>query len=718
MENFKINREKKTFVFDDGEEIPIPKDKVKQVLRSKAGQQSKQEAVEKWKQFSENVPAGEAGHTFLNNLSENVLGNIGDTAANYAVSGYKALTPGEGQEEMGYVDRILDHFYAMQEGRKEHLAEQSAKSPNSALAGTIGGIGLELGALGRLPAKAALPIMGAGHSETSFLEPSEKIPEVAQEAVIGTLLDKFFGAASKVAGHRQTRRGIQDAIRTTEEANAAELSRVASANAAEEARFASETAAREGELARLPQLQQAENEAFANSSAQKVEIVAQTLGKTPIAAEALGVENFIENVVEGSAHAASKEGGIVKRFLRTIVKTDANGKITGQGIQKAIKAVDDMIIKSTGAVKEMMTEFRNFTLQNLPQKIGNFYAYEKWMPKIQARVGQFIEKDLTRVFKGANDIYVDVQGQLGRNVLTDLNKSIQKSVDEIFLKHSGNFEEALSSGTIRGEIKAAIENNPLYQALMDDIYEYHQIVGKNKQYGEFRAARPNVNPAIQDVKSRIADYPELIADRVGNVIDRYLPDIGLDISTKSGITENAFQKMPTKPNLVPEPPQVNPAQQMQPNLSPVPQMPQPQGVLERLAFGLEGIGETGFGGLAKGIKDNASTGLLAKMAGVPLGKMAAGAAGLVSGLSALTSPSALGRAARTGLEQTARMMDAVNQRASQYPSHAGNGILNDPMERRSLVKEIEDDLNMKLEDKAIIQAKVNRGQPLIPELGR
>ena len=38
MKDFTIDRENKTFVFNDGEVIPIPKDKERQVLRSKAGQ--------------------------------------------------------------------------------------------------------------------------------------------------------------------------------------------------------------------------------------------------------------------------------------------------------------------------------------------------------------------------------------------------------------------------------------------------------------------------------------------------------------------------------------------------------------------------------------------------------------------------------------------------------------------------------------------------------
>lgn len=716
MENYTINREKKTFIFDDGEEIPIPKDKVKQVLRSPAANKSKQEAVEKWKQWNETVPIGETGHTFLNSLSESTFGNPGDTLANYAVSGYKALSPGEGQEEMGYIDRLLDHFYAMQEGRKEHLSAQAEKSPNAALAGQVGGIGLELGALHGVPAAAALPIMGAGHSETSFLEPSEKLPEVGQEALTGFLLDKFFGAASKVAGHRQTRRGIQDAIRTAEEGNAAEIQRAASATEAEASRFANETAAREAEVARIPGLQQAENEAFVNSSSQRVNRVAQTLGKTPIANEAMGVETFISDVIDSSVYAGSKEGNRVIKFLRNLFKGNSEGKISGEAIQKGMRAVDEMIIKEGGDIGNLLSQFRSFVTKELPGKLGNYFAFEKWVPKIQGRLLPAVENDLLNAFKSSNEVYRDVQGQLGRNFLQELNQSIKVEIDNIFKSHASNFETALADGTISSEIQSAIEANPHYQALVDNLLEYQTIVGKNKGYGKFEIQRPNVPAEFQQIKADVINYPNQVADRLTNVAQKYLPDIQLDIGTKSGVTQGSLSKMPTGPQMIPQPPPVNPAQTVLPNLSPVPQIPEPQGVLQRLAYGLEGLSETGIGGLAQGVKDNATTGLLAKVAGVPLGKMAAGAAGIVTGLSALTSPAVAGAVGRSVLEQTARMINAVQQRASQYPSHVGNGVLDNPMERRSLVKEIEDDQNMRIEDKAIIQSKVNRGQPLVPDV--
>lgn len=709
MENYKINREKKTFVFDDGEEVPIPKDKVRQVLRSPAAHKSKQEAIEKWQQWQDTVPLGEAGHTFVNNLSESTYGNPGDTLANYAVSGYKALSQGEGQEGLGYIDRLLDHFYAMQEGRQEHLAGQSEKSPNAALAGQVGGLGLELGTLHGVPAKAALPIMGAGHSETSFLEPTEKLPEVGREVLIGAVLDKFFGTASKVAGHRQNRRVLQDVIRQTEEGNVAEIERAALANAAEEGRFANQTAAREAELGRLPQLQQAENQAFINSSSQNVERVSQTLGKTPIATEAMGVENFIGDTIESSVHAGTKEGKKVSNFLRSIFKGDAKGKISGEGIQKGMRAVDEMIIKEGGQIGEMLNDFKNYVTQELPSKLGNYFAVEKWLPKIEGRLLPAVEKGLVDIFKSGNEVYRDIQAQLGRNFLTELNQSIKGEISNIFKNNAANFETALADGTIASEVRAAIEANPKYQALVDNLLEYQNIVGNNKSYGKFNIQRPVVAPEFQQIKGDILALPGEVSERLTGVVNKYMPDIQLDVSKKSGVTQSSLNRLPKGPNIVPQPPPVPSVNPVQANVAPVPQIPAPQGVLQRLAYGLENLSGSG---IMQGVKDNATTGLLAKMVGVPVAKMAGAAAGVVTGLSALTSPAYAATVGRSALEQTTRMMAAVEQRAAQYPSHRANGILENPQERRSLVKEIEDDENMRLEDKAIIQSKINRGQPL------
>jgi len=75
----------------------------------------------------------------------------------------------------------------------------------------------------------------------------------------------------------------------------------------------------------------------------------------------------------------------------------------------------------------------------------------------------------------------------------------------------------------------------------------------------------------------------------------------------------------------------------------------------------------------------------------------------------LTSPTAAGEAVRASFKQAG--IQAIDMWAQKYPSYH-NGILENPQERRSLTKEVEDDSEIPIEQKAIIQSKINRGKPL------
>ena len=75
----------------------------------------------------------------------------------------------------------------------------------------------------------------------------------------------------------------------------------------------------------------------------------------------------------------------------------------------------------------------------------------------------------------------------------------------------------------------------------------------------------------------------------------------------------------------------------------------------------------------------------------------------------LTSPTAAGQVARQTFQQGG--IEAIASWAQKYPSFH-DGILDNPQDRRSLTKEVEDDFSIPLEQKAIIQSKINRGKPL------
>jgi hypothetical protein len=701
MKDFTIDREKKAFVFNDGEVIPIPKDKEKQVLRSKAGQQSKKEAVEKWQQWQEAVPIGEIGHTALNSASENVFGNLGDTIANYGVSGIKAFQTGEGQEGMGYVDRVLDHFYAMQEGRQEHLAGLQQKNPTAATIGKGAGIGLELGSMLGVPGAVALPAMAAGNSQTSFLEPGEKSKELVKSGIEGLILDKFFGGLSKVAGHRESQRGIRNLITQTEERNAAELARASGATQADKLRFTNQSTAREAELQRLAQVQQTENQAFQQANNASVNRVARTMGKQSVSNEALGVEEFITNAIDTSAHAASSEGNFASKFLRTVFKGDKNGRITGQTLTKGVQALDEAILKSEGTVKQLLTDYKSFLNQSLPDRLASGYVFEKWAPKITNGTAP-LEKKLSDILSKSGKINETLTQRLGKNYVDTFNNAVNQSINDVISMFKGNLHE-IDPAILRQEIAGAISATPEYQKMMQRVDTMFP------QLSPEMAAK--AVPEYGMLRTSLEKYPEILAERIAKNADKYKADIANDFLTKGGVTKSALSKAPVSPTVVPQPPQVQPAQTFQPLTQPVPVMPELQGVYGKLASGLESLRNTGVKETVSNVKNNLPTAMLAKLAGLPVAKAAAAGAAVATGARALTSPSVGGKALRAGLEQGTRAAMVIDQLAQKYPSYH-DGVIEDPQERRSLTKEIENDREMSMEDKAVFQSKVNRGKPL------
>lgn len=709
MENFTINREKKTFVFDDGEEIPIPKDKVREVLRSPYARQIKDKQKEMYQKLHEGsfLPSVSA---FKQSAEESFLGAPGETAANYLISAFKGISPGEGQEQFGYVDRVLDNFYAMQDAKKEYMQDLSQKHPTATKIGTGAGMLGELVALRKVPASVALPIMGAAHSETSFLEPGKKAKEATKDAIIGYTLDKFFGATSKIAGHRQTRRTLQDAIKSTEEANLAEMQRAATATEADAARFAQEQAAREAELARIPGLQQAENQAFAQSSAQRVDRIAKTMGKTPIESAALGVEEFIENNIGRSANAASSEANQASRFLRSVFKPNAEGKITGDMLKKGMNALDEAILKSEGTTRDILMSYRDEVLQAFPYRMANSYVAEKWTPRIIQRIGN-VDYDITHAFRDFPEVSNYVFERVGTKFPSQVAKETKSAVNGVLDSIKGNFVEGIQDASIQQKIEEAIRNSPSYQKMVKEMDSFFakNFLGLPKET-IFRSV-----PNYKALEEFVLQYPQKVADRVTKAAQKYFPDISLDATTKSGIAERSISAMPRMPNIVVEPPPVAPAQTVNPNLQPVPQLPQPQGMYEKLAVGLENLTGKSVKDAVGTVKDNAGVGILAKLMGIPLGKLTLGAGAAATGLKAITSPSVGGQVLREGLSQAARATYSAEERAKKYKSYH-DGILDDPQERRSLTKEIEEDPNIPLSQKAILQSKINRGKPLFDRL--
>jgi hypothetical protein len=677
MPDFKVDRKNKTFVFDDGEVLPIPEKDQREVLRSTAAKKDKQSAKELFKKEKESGGAIGATKSHL----KNAFGNPGNAAMDYITSTYGALSPGEDEKEVGFIDRITDRFYAKQEGYKEHLGELDQEYPTASLIGKGLGMGAELAGVGRLPAAAQLPIIGSGHSDTSFLEPWEKAKELGKDAVTGYALDRFFGALSKQAGARGEHRAARSAIAEAEAANAAEAGR-----------FAEQTAAREANIANMPGMQQAENAAWAESQAGRVDKTAKALGATPIEAGVLGVEEFVENNIGRSAHAATTEGNRVARFLQSVFKGDKAGKMTSENLSKGMKALDQAIVTAEGAEKQLLNEFRDNLLNTLPERATNAFVFEKWGNKLSTESLKGSENVLTNALSQVPE----VSTKLGKDFSKKLNVSINDSVKGVFNKYKGNLLEALESGEIKTEIMEAIQANPYFQKLQLQVssgFPNAQNISKELAY--------DIVPGYKNLENLVNSFPETIFEKTSRLIDKNIVNIQSDFLTKSGNIGRNVSKLAPAPAPLPQPAPVPP-----PNVTPVPQMQAPRNLHERLAAGLENLN---IGQTLKGMRRNAPAGALAGMAGIPVAKAAATGLGLAKGSEILTRPGAIPNAVRATFKQGG--IEAIESWAQRYPSY-NNGVLENPMERRSLTKEIENDQDMPIEVKAMMQSKVNRGKPL------
>lgn len=701
VDNYKINREKETFVYDDGTELPIPRDKLKEVLRSKhAGNLKEKAKSDKTKKFSKGF-LPESLQAVSSKLDDSFPMSLSKDVSDYASSAYGALTPGEGQEEIPYLDRLLENYYASVEGEKEANNELYERNPTASGIGTALGTVGEIATMGATRGAIALPVLGAAHSETSFLEPWKKAKEMGKDAVTGFLFDRFFGAANAIAGHRGARRGVQQAGRAAEEANAIETQRALQATEADALRHSTETATRDAQMLQLPKLQNVENQSFIQGGEQAVQDLVTNL-KKPVNQGILGIDEFISKGINQTSYAGTVEGNRVTTFLKKLFKGDEHGNITGQHIQRAMKAIDERIVREGGVVGNILKSFKGDIAKKWGSSIPNGIVNQKYLPKLTKDVVNKSRDNFMNTANKYSETMEDINSALGDGFLFNIAESLELKLKDIIKKHSGNFTKSLSSGKIEKEALKALTSDPLYIKSIQTL----------KDPGMF--GRDPVE--LKRITDAIETYPFKIVDNIKNFATKNSAAMSADIAKISQPIKSGLKNIPGNHNVLPQPPMVTPRQTIQPNLQPVPQVPDPQGVYQRLAYGLENMGEQGVGGMIQAAKNNATGGAFAAMAGVPVGKMAAaGAAGLAT-LSALTSPSAFAGAVRTALEQSTRMIGAVKERAQQYPSHRANGVLEDPMERRSLVKEIEDDMNMSIEDKAITQSKVNRGQPLVPEV--
>lgn len=482
-------------------------------------------------------------------------------------------------------------------------------------------------------------------------------------------------------------------------------------------------------LKKLPDLQKKAQAEYSANVLKKASEIEKNFPKSSVfSTDELLLNEFIDEGINKTGIGGSREAGQASRILKSIFPDSE--LMGGRELSKRYKALEDAIQRSSPEVQGVLNQFKEHLGTRLPMILEDSIAYNKILPMLRRNV----QGDIASVIGEMN---LGKEGEL----ITKLGESNFKTI----LNHElvpANFTQKLQNGELSRELANKI-------LTVDDFLM--EITPHNKKFMQKQGTLPIL---MQDAERKHAYFVQEFGQKMQNKLAKH--EIKATESAR-----NASQKLsgeikqtygmaePVTPAAAPEArgpipspqapgelPQIPPVQlpppaippqtpplPSKPNLMAMPTNPTPQsfnpmaepvlspgqGFAERSGDFLEknllGGNELGNNPMAKAL------GSIGKLSGLKylFGKAALPVEGAYLGMKGLTSPTAGGAAARLSFKQGG--IQAIQTWAQKYPSYH-DGILESPQDRRSLTKEIEDDSEIPIEQKAVIQSKVNRGKPL------
>ncbi len=483
-------------------------------------------------------------------------------------------------------------------------------------------------------------------------------------------------------------------------------------------------------LEELPELQKKAQQEYSANVIKNAEGISNAFPKdSKIYSSQLGVGDFIDESIQKSGIAGSREANQAQRILKSLFP---EGEIlTGKELSSRYRALEEAIQKATPEVREVLNEFKNHMGERIPTILADNLAYTRIVPTLKKQ----IERE---IFSILDTMTLAESGLASRSFLKSrATSNINRLFGELTPQ---NFMKKMQSGEIRDQILKSVMNpNDFGSGGLSSL----------------KSGRKAINISSEDIQRLGINIPnpsQIKFDEFSNLfmtkLDKSLAKAELkmiatdiDASTKLGAKVKktygtAEPVAPPNAPIAPEPlasplppaelPRIPPPQLPPPvapaNIPPMPgkpvlmgEPPAPMLQAEPMLNPANGMAErTGdflekplFGGGGQGITNNP----LVKLGGLKylLGKAALPIELAYLGMKGLTSPTAAGEVARMTFKQGG--IQAIKNWASKYPSYQ-NGILQSPQDRRSLTKEIEDNFEIPIEQKAVIQSKINRGRPL------
>ena len=434
------------------------------------------------------------------------------------------------------------------------------------------------------------------------------------------------------------------------------LGRVASQRGALR-RFAQESEA-------FPQQTREAREAFRQTQREKLNSASTDL-RRGVAKESLKNEEFLNRTLRVSDIAGSKEAGSVQKFINTI-KSGLSGRLSANDVVRIFDAVEGRIIRATAEELPLLQAYKSHLVDVIP--VGAAHQ------AVKESIGRQV---IERVKIGGD--------KLGKVVDKRISDVVEKMTPE-------EFYASLSNGNLANVVRTEIKEG------YKDFYA-SRYSGKTKGKENY----------LRGVEERAESFVNKQADWINKDINALRSEANDLASYVYKITSSRIRNATGSPN--PIAPTIPPTNRLQLPQQPV--RPQTGGMAERFEQPFRPFEQ-----VTNALSGSANAGFLGKVLGIP-GSLAKAGVGAVTGVGRtvvegagrlLTSPHRLSEMTRDIIARGGIPV-LIESIAATYPSY-DKGILLDPLDRQDAVAELENNPYIPLEQKAILQAKINRGRSL------
>lgn len=490
-------------------------------------------------------------------------------------------------------------------------------------------------------------------------------------------------------------------------------------------RFKREQALYEEDLKKLPDLQKRAQAEYSYNVVRNAEAIQRSFPKnTRINSDDLNISSFIENSIEKSGLAGSREASQARRILTSLFPEGEY--LTGKALSSRYRALEDAIQRSPKEVQSVLSDFKLHIGERLPVILEDSLVH--------SNIVSYLKKNISNDIK---NVISDIGLPKGSILPTELARKANKEVSTLLTKGAStkDFVQKLQNGDFSREMASkllspedfilespvplnALKKNDMFKALYEEGQRRHAFfVNTLANKLDSKLARQEIKAIDQAKKSSRLLKKEMkgtfgLAEEVQKPV---MPEQPTAVSLPQPPTAVAGHSQPLQlPQAVPKP--IMPAMPQKPNLAPMPAKPNVSPIPEPILPPAQGTAEA-MGDFFENNKLLGGNTLvnnpLTKLAGLKylLGKAALPMEAAYLGAKGLTSPTAGGELARMAFSKGG--IAAIDSWAQEYPSYH-DGILDSPQDRRSLTKQIEDAQDIPIEQKALLQSKVNRGKPLSP----